>query len=65
MREIFRPAACALSAACLALAMSATLLLVIDVVYDRTWAAAIAAIAAGFFAWLWYGMPLMRRRERD
>jgi O-antigen/teichoic acid export membrane protein len=49
----------------LALAMSATILLVIDVVYDTAWAAVIAALAAGFFAWLWYGMPLLQRRERD
>jgi O-antigen/teichoic acid export membrane protein len=47
----------------LALAMSATLLLVIDVVYDRTWAAVIAAAAAGMFAVLWYGLPLWRRRS--
>jgi O-antigen/teichoic acid export membrane protein len=49
----------------LALAMSATLLLVIDVVYDRAWATVVAAVAAGGFAWLWYGMPLLQRRERD
>ena len=49
----------------LALAMSATILLVIDVVYDETWAAAIAAVAAGFFAWLWFGLPLLRRRRLD
>jgi O-antigen/teichoic acid export membrane protein len=49
----------------LALAMSATILLVIDVVFDVAWAAAIAAVAAGFFAWLWYGVPLLRRREPD
>jgi hypothetical protein len=33
------------------------------VVYDEAWAAVIAAVAAGFFAWLWYGMPLLRRRQ--
>jgi hypothetical protein len=49
----------------LALAMSATILLVIDVVFDRTWAAVVAALAALMFAVLWYGMPLWRRRELD
>lgn len=49
----------------LALAMSATILLVIDVVFDRRWAAVVAALAAAMFAVLWYGLPLWRRRQVD
>jgi Family of unknown function (DUF6328) len=49
----------------LALAMSATILLVIDVVFQKTWAAVVTALAAAMFAVLWYGMPLWRRRELD
>jgi heme O synthase-like polyprenyltransferase len=44
----------------LALAMSASIMLVTDVLFSTTWAAVVAAISAGLFAWFWYGLPLVR-----
>ena len=48
----------------LALGMSAAVLLVTDLVYDLVVASVATALAAGLFAWFWYGLPLWRRLER-
>jgi len=49
----------------LALAMTGAIFLVADVLFDAASAGAVAGIAAGGFAWFWYGLPLVRRaRDR-
>jgi O-antigen/teichoic acid export membrane protein len=47
--------------AALATAMSAVLFLIVEVVLGASWAAAIGAVAAGSFAIVWFGLPLLRR----
>lgn len=44
----------------LAMAMSASVLLVTDVIFSLRAAAITTAVAAGLFAWFWYGLPLWR-----
>jgi hypothetical protein len=51
--------------ALMALAMGGVLLLVTDVVIDKTWAEVVAAVAAAVFGWFWYGLPLLRRAEGE
>ena len=41
--------------------MTGTVFLITDVLFDSTWAAAIAAAVGGVFGWFWYGLPLARR----
>lgn len=48
----------------LALAMTAAVLLVTDIVFDF-WVASVVTVLAGItFAWFWYGLALWRRAER-
>jgi hypothetical protein len=44
-----------------ALAISAVVFLVTDVLFHVTWASLVTALNAGWFAWFWYGLPLTRR----
>jgi Family of unknown function (DUF6328) len=48
----------------LALAISGSVFVVTDMLFNPTGAAAVAAVTAAFFGWLWYGLPLLRR-SRD
>ena len=53
-------------AAFLAAGMTGTVFLITDVLFDNAWAAAVAACVGGTFAWLWFGLALLREvRERD
>jgi hypothetical protein len=45
----------------LALAISGSVFVVTDMLFNPTGAAAVAAVTAAFFGWLWYGLPLLRR----
>jgi hypothetical protein len=45
----------------LALGMSAVVFLIADILFRGWWAALTTAVAAGAFAWFWYGLPLARR----
>jgi heme O synthase-like polyprenyltransferase len=45
----------------LALAMSASVLLVTDVIFSIKSAAIVTGLTAGMFTWFWYGLPLWRR----
>ena len=47
--------------ASLAVAMTAVLFLIVEVVLGGSWAGVIGAIAAGSFAIVWFGYPLVRR----
>jgi len=50
----------------LALGMTATVFLITDVLFANTWAAVVAALVGGTFAWLWFGLALVREaREKD
>src|SRR5439155_21163955 len=49
----------------LALAMSAAVFVITDVLFDEPWPALVAALAAALFAWTWYVVPLMRRYAGD
>ncbi len=49
----------------LALAITGTIFVVTDVLFESTTAAVLAAVNAAVFGWFWYGMPLLRRRLRD
>jgi hypothetical protein len=50
----------------LALAISGSVFVVTDMLFNATGAAAVAAATAAFFGWLWYGLPLLRlARGRD
>jgi hypothetical protein len=50
--------------ALLAVAISSAVFVVTDVLFDTAAAAIIAAVTAGFYAWFWYGLPLVRRGVR-
>jgi amino acid transporter len=53
-------------AAFLALGMTATVFLITDVLFDNAWAAVVAGLVGGTFAWLWFGLALVREaREKD
>jgi hypothetical protein len=45
----------------LALAISGTVFVVTDMLFNEASAAVLAALTAALFGWLWYGMPLVRR----
>ena len=50
----------------LALAISGSVFVVADMLFNPTGAAIVAAATAALFAWFWYGLPLLRRaRERS
>jgi len=49
----------------LAAAMSAVVFLISDVFFALGWVGAISAVAAGSFAWFWYGLPLVRREDDE
>jgi amino acid transporter len=44
----------------LAAGMTATVFLITDVLFDNTWAAVVAAAIGASFAWLWFGLGLIR-----
>jgi uncharacterized protein involved in cysteine biosynthesis len=48
-------------AACLAVGLTASTLLVTDLLFDTPTASAVAAIVAGSLAWLWFGLPISRK----
>jgi hypothetical protein len=45
----------------LALAISGTVFVVTDMLFDETSAAVVAGVTAAFFGCFWYAMPLLRR----
>ena len=45
----------------LALAISGSVFVVTEMLFDATSAAVVAAVTAAFFGWFWYGLPLLRR----
>jgi hypothetical protein len=45
----------------LAIGMTAAVFLISDILFKAWWAALIAALIGGGFAWFWYGLPLSRR----
>jgi hypothetical protein len=45
----------------LALAISGSVFVVTDMLFNEASAALLAAVTAAFFAWFWYAMPLWRR----
>jgi Family of unknown function (DUF6328) len=45
----------------LALAISGSVFVVTDMLFEPTSAAAVAAATAAVFGWFWYGLPLLRR----
>jgi hypothetical protein len=49
----------------LAVAMSSTVFVVTDVLFEATAAALVAGATAAFYAGFWYVLPLVRRRVRD
>ena len=49
----------------LALAITGTVFVVTDVIFEATSAALLAGGTAAFFGWFWYGMPLIRRARSD
>lgn len=51
--------------AVLALAMSAVVFLVVDVVLQRSWATVVGTLTVGAFALVWFGVPIRRRGKRS
>jgi uncharacterized protein DUF6328 len=49
----------------LAVAMASTVFVVTDLLFETAAAGIIAGVTAGFYAWFWYGLPLVRRGLRD
>jgi hypothetical protein len=45
----------------LALAISGSVFVVTDMLFNETSAALVAGVTAAVFGWFWYGMPLVRR----
>jgi hypothetical protein len=45
----------------LALGMTAAVFLIGDILFKGWWAALTAALVAGGFGWVWFGLPLVRR----
>jgi len=45
----------------LALAISGSVFVVTEMLFDAPSAAVVAALSAAFFGWFWYGLPLLRR----
>ena len=50
---------------CLAVGMTAAVFLITDLVYKSTVTAVVTALAAGSFAWFWYGLPLLHRARKQ
>jgi amino acid transporter len=48
----------------LAAGMTATVFLITDVLFDNAWAAVVAAVVGASFAWLWFGLALVREARR-
>jgi len=49
----------------LAAGMTGTVFLITDVLFGNSWAALVAALIGGSFAWLWFGLALARElRQR-
>lgn len=48
----------------LALAMTSVVFLITDVLFGSPWAAITTGMAAGGYAWLWFGIPLLRHIRR-
>jgi hypothetical protein len=46
----------------LAIGMTAVVFLIGDILFNAWWAGLTAAVVGVGFAWLWYGLPLVRRR---
>jgi amino acid transporter len=44
----------------LAAGMTATVFLITDVLFKNEWAAVVASLVGGTFAWLWFGLALVR-----
>ncbi len=44
----------------LAIAMTATVFLITDMLFETPVTAVVVALTAGLFAWFWYGWPLLR-----
>ena len=49
----------------LAAGMTATVFLITDVLFDNEWAALVAAVIGGTFAWLWFGLALLREAREQ
>jgi Family of unknown function (DUF6328) len=49
----------------LALAMTSAVYLVTDLVFHAALTVVVTALAAGAFAWFWYGLPLLRKAEHS
>jgi hypothetical protein len=45
--------------------MTATVFLITDVLFDNAWAALVAAVIGGTFAWLWFGLALLREAREQ
>ena len=45
--------------------MTATVFLITDVLFDNEWAALVAAVIGGTFAWLWFGLALLREAREQ
>lgn len=45
----------------LALAMTSVVFLITDYLYGSPWAAIGTALAGGVYAWVWFGIPVMRQ----
>jgi len=50
---------------CLAVGMTAAVFLITDLVYKSTVTGIVTALAAGAFAWFWYGLPLLHRARKQ
>jgi hypothetical protein len=49
----------------LAVSLSGAIFLVADVIYRGVWVGIVGGAAAAWFAWFWFGLPLLRRRQSD
>ncbi len=49
----------------LAVAMTCVVFVITDLLYGGVPVAAVTALAAGLFAWFWFGLPLARRARRS
>ena len=48
----------------LALAMTSVVFLITDFLFGSPWAAIATAIAGGVYAWVWFGIPVLRHVRR-
>ncbi len=49
----------------LAAGMTAAVFLITDVLFDNEWAALVTAVIGGTFAWLWFGLALLREAREQ